>query len=303
MCYTRRSSREFSKMARDGLKTRYCWGKVRWVVASILLLAAIMKAWQLATVPALSEGLFYARWFNLAVVEFELAVGLWLIFGLLPKLSRWATIGLFTTFAGVSLYKALSGETSCGCFGSAQVNPWWTFVLDVVIVGVSFSCRNPRMIPPSFPVREIGCFVVSWIIVTMLIFCAVISVKKQDLSALGTEMKGIDGRKTVLVDPKKWQAGNFPLLPYIEPVEVRESLRTGEWTILLYRSNCPQCQQEIAELASKGTPGVVCVEVPPYGVESVVPVGFVHASLTDKMAWIVETPVVEHLVNATSGMW
>ena len=105
------------------------WTVLRLIVAAILLFAAGMKAWQLATQPyltgaTLGEGLFHARWFNICVVEFELAFGIWLIFGLLPRLTWLATVGLFTVFGGVSLYKALSGEASCGCFGAAQVNPW-----------------------------------------------------------------------------------------------------------------------------------------------------------------------------------
>ncbi|MDO5554492.1 MAG: hypothetical protein Q4G68_12100 [Planctomycetia bacterium] len=113
-------------------------------IAVLLLFAAGMKAWQLATVPLLGEGLLHARWFNIAVVEFEIAFACWLLMGLLPKLTRWATIALFTTFAGVSLYKAVSGEASCGCFGAVTVNPWWTMGLDVVVVGI-FVLSNLRL--------------------------------------------------------------------------------------------------------------------------------------------------------------
>ena len=70
----------------------------------LLLFAAGMKAWQLATVPDLGEGVFHARWFNFLVVEFEIVLGLWLLFGFLPKQTRRLTIILFTGFAGVSLY-------------------------------------------------------------------------------------------------------------------------------------------------------------------------------------------------------
>lgn len=112
------------------------WTVLRLIVAAILLFAAGMKAWQLATVPTLGEGLLHTRWFNICVVEFELAFGIWLIFGLLPRLTWLATVGLFTVFGGVSLYKALSGEASCGCFGAAQVNPWITMGLDMTIVGL-----------------------------------------------------------------------------------------------------------------------------------------------------------------------
>lgn len=110
------------------------------LAGSILLFAAVMKAWQLATVPILGEGLLHARWFNVLVVEFELFWGLGILFGLFPNLVRKATIGLFVLFAGVSLYKAISGEASCGCFGKAEVNPWWTVSLDTLITLLLLWC-------------------------------------------------------------------------------------------------------------------------------------------------------------------
>ncbi len=97
------------------------WNRWRLVVAATLLFAAGTKAWHLATVPTLGDGILYARWFNLCVVEMELAFGLWLIADLLPQLTRRATVGLFAVFSVVSLFKALSGEKSCGCFGAMQV--------------------------------------------------------------------------------------------------------------------------------------------------------------------------------------
>lgn len=40
----------------------------------------------------------------------------------------------FACFAGVSLVKAVQGRATCGCFGSVEVSPTYTFVLDVVAV-------------------------------------------------------------------------------------------------------------------------------------------------------------------------
>ncbi|MDR2441661.1 MAG: DoxX family protein [Planctomycetaceae bacterium] len=112
--------------------TNRCWLVLRVVVAFILLIAAILKAYQLATTPLLGEGLLHARWFNIFVVEFELFFGIWLIFGLLPRLTWIASIGLFSIFSIVSFYKVISGETSCGCFGSVTVNPWITMTFNFV---------------------------------------------------------------------------------------------------------------------------------------------------------------------------
>lgn len=103
---------------------------VRLLVGLLLLIAAGLKAQQLATEPSLGEGILHARWLLIAVVEFELFFGLWLLAGLLPRLSWLAALGCLALFACVSLFKALSGELTCGCFGRVEVNPWHTFALD-----------------------------------------------------------------------------------------------------------------------------------------------------------------------------
>ena len=99
------------------------WTVMRVVIAVVILMTAAMKCRQLATQPDLSKGLLHARWFNIAVVEFELAFGIWSLAGLMPKLTWLVSVGCFPTFASVSFYKDMSGETSCGCFGAAPINP------------------------------------------------------------------------------------------------------------------------------------------------------------------------------------
>ena len=268
------------------------WDVFRLVIAVIILSAAAMKAWQLATVPAFGDGLLHAWWFSAGVVEFELAFGIWLLFGLLPRLTRFAAIILFTVFGGVSLYKALSGEASCGCFGAVQVSPWWTFILDATVVLVLCYCRK---CPPDcwrISVKKLLSIFVLWVVVTVPVLYGVSSIKKNDLSTLGKEIIGINGHRTILLEPDKWANGKFPLLPFIEPADVRKQLEMGTWTVVLYHHDCPECQRVITELLSKGVPDVICVEIPPYGVKSSVPQGCVHARLSEKMEWIAETPTV-----------
>ena len=109
---------------------------LRFVLGGVLLMAAGLKAHQLATMPSLGEGLLHARWFNILVVEFELFFGIWLIVGLLPKLTWLATIACFSMFVLVSLYKAVSGEVTCGCFGAIEVDSRITAIFDIGVIGL-----------------------------------------------------------------------------------------------------------------------------------------------------------------------
>ena len=55
---------------------------VRVILAAILVSAAALKGYQLATGPVLGTGLFSSRILLIAVVEFEWLLGVWLITGL-----------------------------------------------------------------------------------------------------------------------------------------------------------------------------------------------------------------------------
>ncbi|MCY2925132.1 MAG: hypothetical protein NT031_06775, partial [Planctomycetota bacterium] len=109
-------------------------GVVRCIVAALLLVAAGLEAHQLATEPTAGTGILSARWFRMGWAEFELFLGVWLLTGVYPMLSWLTAWGCFMVFSGVTLAKALDGQDSCGCFGKVEVNPWYTFTLDVAVV-------------------------------------------------------------------------------------------------------------------------------------------------------------------------
>jgi len=109
-------------------------GLVRWALGLLLLVAGILKAHQLATEPVANTDIFSYRWSLTGQVYFELIFGVWLLSGLHKRLAWLTAVGCFVFFSGVTLYKALSGAATCGCFGKVDVNPWHTLILDVSAV-------------------------------------------------------------------------------------------------------------------------------------------------------------------------
>jgi hypothetical protein len=108
---------------------------VRIVVAGVLLIAAGMKFYAAVVESRIFFGQATERWQELALVQFELAMGLWLLSGLRPRASWAAALGCFGLFAAVSFYKALTGETDCGCLGQIAINPWYMASFDVLVLG------------------------------------------------------------------------------------------------------------------------------------------------------------------------
>lgn len=92
---------------------------VRIVLGSLLLVAAGLKAHELATEPLLASALLHSRWFLVAVVQFELLLGLCLCLGLWPQHTRNLGLLCFAVFACISLYKGFTEASSELCQRSA----------------------------------------------------------------------------------------------------------------------------------------------------------------------------------------
>jgi len=296
---------------------------VRILLGLVLLTAAALKGYQLATEPVAETSLFSSRWFLIGVVEFELFFGLWLLAGLYPR-STWATALLcFGGFACVSLYKALSGEASCGCFGKVPVNPWYTFTLDALAVAAL--CRwQPTNLPnsslsssrlsQSLGVRAVGVTVL-WILIGAP---TVLAMGRYEPAMLSEDGAILGDGSLVILEPEKWTGERFPLLPYIEDYPVRlapgerllrERLAEGRWIVVLYHHDCPECRASIPKyekLARRTTadptePRVAMIEVPPYSVRDSLKlspdVPYSLGRLNNQIEWFVETPVALQIAD------
>ncbi len=108
---------------------------VRFILGVVLLLSAGFKAHSLWTDPVPVFGLFTSPRWQVALIELEVLLGLWLVSGLYRRGAWLSAVGAFGALAAVSLYLALSGQPSCGCFGKLEVSPWLSLGLDIIAVG------------------------------------------------------------------------------------------------------------------------------------------------------------------------
>lgn len=102
-------------------------------VGSLLLAAAALKAYGLGADPVGRMGVFSMPEVQLAIIEFEIFLGVWLWYGV-GAIASWAiALATFAIFTCVTLYLGLVGQSSCGCFGRLSPSPWFAFGVDVVI--------------------------------------------------------------------------------------------------------------------------------------------------------------------------
>ena len=120
----------------------------------LLIVGSVLKAHQMLTEPIVSKGLWESWIFFLITVPLELSLGVWLVSGLFRKAGSLLGVLSFGFFVGVTAYKAITGELSCGCFGRIHVNPWITLLtIDVplFVLLLIFFPRREKLLPPPWP--------------------------------------------------------------------------------------------------------------------------------------------------------
>lgn len=243
---------------------------VRVLLAAILLVAAAFKGYQLATEPVANADIFSYRWSLTAQVEFEIVLGVWLLSGLFRRLGWLAATECFALFTGVTLYKALSGAASCGCFGKVEVSPWYTLILDVWAVSalLVFPPDRAAWLSPA-NVRRLAMAGLATLLLAVPAGVAMGSYQPARVTEDGVLTTA--GRFVVL-EPERWVGKRFPLLKY---VDVGERLAKGKWIVIFKRHGCHGCEESIPRyermaaglLREKSPVSVAMIELEPTRVE------------------------------------
>lgn len=281
-------------------RAAWLWNGARCVLGVTLLAAAALKGYELATSPVASgDGLWNSRPLLIAAVEYELVLGVWLLAGWRPVWAHRVALATFALFAAVALYKAHSGDASCGCFGRLTVSPWLTFGFDTLAVA-ALAVARPQLAQGNEPRHRIALAAAA---------CAAIvggaggwAMLSYDPAAVAEDGDLIGGDSFVVLEPEAWVGRTLPLLPHID---IGERLREGEWLVVLYRHDCGHCVESLPRYerlaAESAARRVALIEMPPFAPPEADPVSpstrCVRGRLSDAREWFVQTPAV----LATSG--
>ena len=298
-------------MNEDNEKTkRFGFTQFRFVVAGILFLAAGLKAYQLSTapLPPVVQGCVFTpllellndRYFLMAVVVGEILFALVLVAGIVLQYTWLLSILGFSAFMLVSMMKGLSGESSCGCFGTITVNPWYTMCFDLVIVVclVMFRLQKSGAAQaPRLENKKLLSVLIVWLVLAGLALFGMFSLKQQPHTTLGTEFVGADGKKMILLEPETWIGKEFSLISrFIEP-EDAEMLMESTWNVLLIHTDCPKCREMMADLESRKVENIAIVVIPSRSNEKAPDTAFPVFWLDSLNDWFVETPCTIKLLE------
>jgi len=274
-------------------------------LAVIFFIAAALKAHQLLSEPVLAEDVFSARSFQIFQVEFELVLGIWLLSGLFKKAAWLAALLCFCGFSIVTLYKAITGCESCGCFGWLHVNPWLTlFAIDLPAVAALIIFRpelrlnlRQKSLTNVFyefltpPPKKAGFTITAALTISILAVTTPILIKNKPANATASYE---------VLEPETWVGKRLTIL---DDIDIGPELEKGNWLILFYHHDCPDCRVAIRKYRklpriSKDL-NVAFIEVPPYG-PAIVPDN-VHCKtgkLQNNKQWFITTPATVILKDA-----
>lgn len=266
---------------------------VRILLAIALIVAGLLKGHALATAgPPMASS--RDRLVSGSLVGFELVFALWLVAGFHPRATRRGAQALLFVFSCVSLFKALAGETSCGCFGRLTVSPWITLSFDVLAF-VALLRWTPKARETatwrSCPIRRTSLISASALI--MIVIAIITNGAAPGASAHGRVYKPDD---FVTLRPETWVGKEFWLLKYID---IGDRLAAGRWTVVLYHHDCDACRRAIPRYEalcrrarSNGKdPRVALIEIPPYASANATrDASCALGRLSDTKVWSVVTP-------------
>lgn len=223
---------------------------VRFALAAILFVAAVLKTHQLATEPVLGSGLLGSRWFLIGVVQFELLLAFWLASGLAIRCACWVSLAAFSLFAVVAAAKAIAGDASCGCFGRVATSPWVAFAMDVSAVLALWWCRPCRSSAwgqrsPALPARVSTSIelprisprlALGWLAAATSLGCGPIWGVYSDRHAATAH--------AIVVDPDAMLGNPFELAKHID---IGNLFAKGRWLVVFHRSGCRDCETLITK--------------------------------------------------------
>ena len=284
------------------------------VLGLLLIVAAVLKGHELLTVPVAGKDLWSWRPFLIFQVEFELAMGIWLLSGVFKRLAWLAGLLCFGLFCCVTLYKGLTGAASCGCFGTVHVNPWITLLAIDLPAVIALSLFRPvRLLTPllSFVRRQESIHgAVGRLLKPLPSAPRFAATAALGLAILGltTPILALNEPATAtstyeVLEPETWVGQKLPILDHID---IGEYLKEGTWLVLFYHYDCPDCAKAIPmyEQIARVLAGnedflrIALIEVPPYGqgpVSENSPCTL--GRLVETKEWFVTTPAVALLTD------
>lgn len=261
---------------------------VRLLIAFLLLATATLKILSPAESATMAAAYRIPPLVTAMVVQVELALAALLLFGCWPKRTLQVAAVMFALFGAFSSYRGWAGYESCGCFGSFQVNPWITAVLDgaMLLLAAWGAWKSPA--EHYFQLKRFYYAGSAYAVAGLLAAVGMIANAPPSLD----DAAFADADGLIILEPETWIGKPFPLTSHLSPAV---PLHEGRWTILVHHHDCPHCQEAVPQYerlaAAEDDRRIALVETPPYEEMDLPQQAALRTRLSEDREWFVQTPV------------
>jgi hypothetical protein len=231
---------------------------------------------------------------------------------LVPPLARWTGIVMLAAFIPVLIGDLALGASSCGCFGSVEISPWITLVMDVTFfLGLLLLGRGVPSLEltanlPTGRVVAVGLWGLASVALAFGLRSPV-----QPPSAVAVDVSDAPKMTTLpadgyyLPDYQAWEGRLFSDLDIAGWVRgLPDDIASGSQYVIFYRKDCEHCH-ELMELYFSGqlplpTTAVAVPERVGFPTENLQPFPCLEcrtAELPAGVDWFLQTPVLVRLVD------
>jgi hypothetical protein len=213
-----------------------------------------------------------------ALIWAELFAAVLCFVGYKSELFRGSLAVFFSAGIAFNLRSILNGDSDCGCFGTLQVPPQYTLILDVLalLFLLFLSYRNNGLDVSHSDQRQL--IYASAIISTAIVFSTV-------LTHPSNFVDGDTNQIEVNTGSMRGKRFNLAL-----DIAGGAELLQGDWRVVFVRANCQACKEHMDKLTVDNGEKLAIVEVPPLGASWTPPEASVVTYLNPKKRWLVQTP-------------
>lgn len=119
---------------RDHRNRHFAYAVVSPFLGALLVTAGALKLQGIHAAPVAEIGPSFSPWLLTLLIEAEICLGAWLIWGRFPPYSWLTALITFCIFAAISGYAGWIGKASCGCFGEIPTTPWEVLLADFAVI-------------------------------------------------------------------------------------------------------------------------------------------------------------------------
>jgi hypothetical protein len=258
------------------------------LTGTVLVIAAIAKfgSWIAWPHPDL---LVFGSWtLTIVFVLFEFLLGMFLIFGVSPGISRQIALAVFVSFAAYSGWKVAIQSPTCGCFGYIPFPPVAALILDVAMIVCLMKWKPAGKTKPG--IKKIGAIAIAG--TTLVLLAITMSPTVEGITEPGFKAGHGD---FVLVQFHDAIGKRLPISPYLLGPD---NWSSGRWTMFFFREECEVCKEEMSILGGNAGQRIAFVEVPPHSdVNRTSNEACLWLRLSDSQTWLIDVPTVIALDN------